>query len=464
MNDVDTVAEDRLDEYNLAYLPTVFFDGGSEVVVGGYSDLEYGIALYESMITQSGTRPVPDIDLTVTLEWLGSATVRVIVSVRNNEVSAYDGHLHTYVTEKVSKRGWRDSHNQPYEFAFLDYAFNGDISIPAGDSLVDTTDWVGANYEDGYGNDFGNLAQQDVMVIAVAFDSDWHQEYSDPPDNEYPFSAYYVDETAAASFNGPPAAPSNPSPVDVATGIHVDTDMTWIGGDYDPHDTVTYNVYFGTTIGPPLVATGESLAVYDPGTLDYGMTYFWRVVAFDNHGDSTTSGALPWKFTTNSLPLVPADPVPADSATDVSVDTVLNWTGGDPDPGDTVRYHVYFGTEANPPLVVSFLPASTYDPGPTYYDTTYYWRVVAVDETADTASSPIWSYHTEELQWVCGDANGDDNVTVADAIYVKNYIYGGGSAPVGSGDVNLDGNVTIADGIYIVGYIYGGGPPPCEPF
>jgi hypothetical protein len=63
----------------------------------------------------------------------------------------------------------------------------------------------------------------------------------------------------------------------------------------------------------------------------------------------------------------------------------------------------------------------------------------------------------------CGDGNGDGNVTVADAIYIVGYIYGGGPEPVGEGDVNLDGRITVADAVYIVGYIYGGGPPPCEP-
>lgn len=64
---------------------------------------------------------------------------------------------------------------------------------------------------------------------------------------------------------------------------------------------------------------------------------------------------------------------------------------------------------------------------------------------------------------LCGDANGDGRITVADATYIVGYIYRNGPAPVGQGDVNLDGRVTVADATYIVGFVYRSGPAPCEP-
>jgi hypothetical protein len=90
-------------------------------------------------------------------------------------------------------------------------------------------------------------------------------------------------------------------------------------------------------------------------------------------------------------------------------------------------------------------------------------KLIAVDGSDNLKEDISDADFAIGVAFACGDANGDGNVTVADAIYIKNYIYGGGPAPIGAGDVNLDGNITIADGIYIVGYIYGGGPPPCEP-
>jgi hypothetical protein len=64
---------------------------------------------------------------------------------------------------------------------------------------------------------------------------------------------------------------------------------------------------------------------------------------------------------------------------------------------------------------------------------------------------------------LCGDANNDGRVTIADATYIVAFIYREGPAPVNNSDVNVDGRMTIADATYIVAYIYRGGPEPCNP-
>ena len=64
----------------------------------------------------------------------------------------------------------------------------------------------------------------------------------------------------------------------------------------------------------------------------------------------------------------------------------------------------------------------------------------------------------------CGDCNGDDRVTVADATYIISYIYRGGAHPKGWGDVNNDGSLTVADAIYLGNFLYRGGEPPCAGF
>ncbi len=65
--------------------------------------------------------------------------------------------------------------------------------------------------------------------------------------------------------------------------------------------------------------------------------------------------------------------------------------------------------------------------------------------------------------YLCGDANSDDNISVADAVYIITYIFGGGPAPdpLARADCNCDTNVSVADGVYVVNYIFGGGPSPC---
>jgi hypothetical protein len=73
-----------------------------------------------------------------------------------------------------------------------------------------------------------------------------------------------------------------------------------------------------------------------------------------------------------------------------------------------------------------------------------------------TLSAPAFAY-------ICGDANGDQSVNVADAVYLVNYIFKGGPAPdpVEAGDANLDEQVNIGDAVYLINFIFRGGPEPC---
>jgi hypothetical protein len=72
-------------------------------------------------------------------------------------------------------------------------------------------------------------------------------------------------------------------------------------------------------------------------------------------------------------------------------------------------------------------------------------------------------YDNQQPEYDCGDCNGDDRITIADATYLVGFIYRSGAAPYGQGDVNVDGRITIADATYLVGFIYRGGAPPCDP-
>ena len=100
--------------------------------------------------------------------------------------------------------------------------------------------------------------------------------------------------------NNPPYTPYNPSPSNHATGVSIYADLSWSGGDPDAGDTVTYDVYFGTSSSPPPVSNDQSATTYDPGTLSYSTTYYWKIVATDNHGASTIGDR--WDFTTGIEP------------------------------------------------------------------------------------------------------------------------------------------------------------------
>jgi len=63
--------------FNLQAHPTVFFDGGHQVQVGGYEALSY----YRPKIETAGARPVNDVELTFSMTWLGNGQVQLDYSL-----------------------------------------------------------------------------------------------------------------------------------------------------------------------------------------------------------------------------------------------------------------------------------------------------------------------------------------------------------------------------------------------
>ena len=62
-----------------------------------------------------------------------------------------------------------------------------------------------------------------------------------------------------------------------------------------------------------------------------------------------------------------------------------------------------------------------------------------------------------------GDANGDKEVTIADVVYLINYLLKSGPVPdpLESGDADCDSEVKIEDVVYLINYLFNSGPPPC---
>ncbi|UCD14363.1 MAG: PKD domain-containing protein [Thermoplasmatales archaeon] len=136
-------------------------------------------------------------------------------------------------------------------------------------------------------------------------------------------------------INNPPNQPSDPSPVNGSTGVNINVDLSWTGGDPD-NDTVTYDVYFGTNSTPPKVVSNQTNTSYDPETLDVETTYYWQIVAWDDIG-AFTKGPI-WEFITaeNSPPYPPtiiAGPIVGGPGVDLTFSAVTS----DPE-GDEVFY------------------------------------------------------------------------------------------------------------------------------
>jgi hypothetical protein len=115
-----------------------------------------------------------------------------------------------------------------------------------------------------------------------------------------------VDQWTEPAFNGwgaclvkgnrPPAEASQPYPADSAQEVPPDVAMSWSASDPDG-DTLSFDVYFGSSHPLELVGEQQGDTIYDPpAALTDGTTYFWRVVTWDHHGDSTAGPE--WSFTT----------------------------------------------------------------------------------------------------------------------------------------------------------------------
>ena len=138
--------------------------------------------------------------------------------------------------------------------------------------------------------------------------------------------------------NQPPYEPSYPDPADAAVRVSTDTGaiLNWTGGDPNPLDTVTYDLYWGTSSGSlQLTAADIGQATYTMTSADTGMTYYWQIIAKDDKG-AQTQGPV-WHFTTDGdLPDLIVNPVTTDpignlqSGQNVTFTFIIQNTGNGP--------------------------------------------------------------------------------------------------------------------------------------
>jgi hypothetical protein len=205
------------------------------------------------------------------------------------------------------------------------------------------------------------------------------------------------------SFNTPctakPSAVTLTSPANQATGVGIDDDISWSGGDSAcPGLTAVYDVYFGTTSSPPLAESNVSANTWDPGTLTKGVTYYWKIVAKDDNG-STSS--VVYRFQTELPPCLDppnaaCTPAPSNNQTNRNRDVNLAWSCGDSKCGNAVTYDVYFGKSATLSETDKVGTTSNKAWALPHLDglTKYYWKVITKDANGST-SSPTWNFTTK---------------------------------------------------------------------
>ncbi len=106
-------------------------------------------------------------------------------------------------------------------------------------------------------------------------------------------------KTTQPPVNNAPNAPSSPSPANAAIGIDTLVTLNWLCVDPDG-DSVKYDLYLDTIPEPAIIDSNLIDTVYSVPELETYMTYYWKVIARDEHNSETSSPI--WSFTTMEGP------------------------------------------------------------------------------------------------------------------------------------------------------------------
>lgn len=123
---------------------------------------------------------------------------------------------------------------------------------------------------------------------------------------------------------------------------------------------------------------------------------FVRITCTGSWGGGAQYSLSEVRFIT--IPVMARDPYPADGAAGVSADVTLSWTAG----REAASHKVYLGTDMQAVLdgtaPAETVSEATYAPASLQPDTTYYWKVVELNEAESPGAwdGPVWSFSTSQ--------------------------------------------------------------------
>jgi len=191
-------------------------------------------------------------------------------------------------------------------------------------------------------------------------------------------------------------APSGPNPLDGATcNALVDT-LTWTAAIDPCGDPLTYDVYLGTnTSSLPKLESGLTVNRWVRSALAANTKYYWKVCAKGTDSRETCSPV--WSFTTGCPKSLsaPVHLLPASNATGRPTTDTLSWAAVSDSCGAPVKYEVYFGTAASPPLVDSNWSSTKYPVSGLIAYQKYYWKICARGQGGcKTCAAAVWNFQT----------------------------------------------------------------------
>jgi len=208
--------------------------------------------------------------------------------------------------------------------------------------------------------------------------------------------AYYL---YIDTFVGPQvySAPPNPAvcnyPPNGNLGIPNNAILSWSSGGGSP---TAYDVYFGTSADNlERVSILQPGTTYNPGTLQYGQTYFWKIDPWNEaYQYASQYNDLPvWSFTTMADPTIYTFPYTAGNFENGG-SLPLNWIASEGATGASYHWAASTGAASHGPSaphsgtyfgwLYCYLASNSYNP---YYLTT---PPIALDATAKRLSYWYW--------------------------------------------------------------------------
>ncbi len=200
------------------------------------------------------------------------------------------------------------------ETARVLYRDNQGVILP-GDTWMHLA-WVYNDLTDTY-DEYrdGNLVASQAATTSISISTVEFRIANDSPNSSHYFNGmiddfrvydHVLDQMTiidAMEGRGPQITrAASPVPEDGLTDVPRDIFISWVPGDF----AYSHNLYLGTSFedvnsagedSPLLVGPGLDVNEFDPGRLEFGETYYWRIDEVNAPPDTTTFKGLIWSFT-----------------------------------------------------------------------------------------------------------------------------------------------------------------------
>lgn len=192
-----------------------------------------------------------------------------------------------------------------------------------------------------------------------------------------------------------PNIPTLLSPSDAAQEISIVPNLEWtlVNGAKTYRVQLSKDSNFGTVLLDNASVTVNSLRIND---LEEGVTYYWRVSAGNEAGNSAFSTI--WSFKTRILldpPIAPTLESPSDQNTGLATTLKLTWSL----ISEADKYGIEVSTSQDFSSLISSnfaLTDNEFTVSGLQEETKYFWRVRASNSAGLSEWSPVWSFTTKE--------------------------------------------------------------------